>query len=101
MERMVIEHAVLTIKEELVEEFVQTINEAFPILSSSEGYLSHKLFRNKEKPTHFILVVHWNSLEDHLDGFVGSAKFKKWDSMLKHFFDSYPKVLHYSELIYD
>jgi heme-degrading monooxygenase HmoA len=95
---MVIEHAMLSIKEELVEEFVQTINEAFPILSSSEGYLSHKLLRNKEEPAHFILVVHWNSLEDHLDSFVESTKFKKWDSMLRHFFDSHPTVLHYTEL---
>jgi heme-degrading monooxygenase HmoA len=95
---MVIEHAMLVIKEELVEEFVQTINEAFPILSSSEGYLSHKLLRNKEEPAHFILVVHWNSLEDHLDGFVESTKFKKWDSMLRRFFDSHPTVLHYTEL---
>ncbi|MEH7292541.1 antibiotic biosynthesis monooxygenase [Priestia megaterium] len=98
---MIIEHAMLTIKEELVEEFVQTINEAFPILSSSEGHLSHKLLRNKEKPTHFILVVHWNSLHDHLDSFVGSAKFKKWDSLLRRFFDSDPEVLHYTELRYD
>ncbi|MDQ0272891.1 antibiotic biosynthesis monooxygenase family protein [Cytobacillus purgationiresistens] len=95
---MVIEHAMLIIKEELVEEFIPTINEVFPILSSSEGYLSHKLIRNKDNRTHFILVVHWNSLEDHLDGFVGSAKFKKWDSMLRSFFDGYPKVLHYTEL---
>ncbi|MGE6256412.1 antibiotic biosynthesis monooxygenase family protein [Heyndrickxia sporothermodurans] len=97
---MVVEHAMLIIKEELVEEFIQTINEAFPILSSSEGYLSHKLLRNKENPTHFILVVNWNSLEDHI-GFVGSAKFKKWDSMLRYFFDSYAKILHYKELKYD
>lgn len=94
---MVIEQAMLTIKEELVEEFIQTINKAFPILSSSEGHLSHKLLRNKEKPTHFILVVCWNSLEDHLDGFVGSANFRKWDSMLIRFFDGPPKVLHYIE----
>lgn len=97
---MVIEHAMLTIKEELVDEFVQTIKEAFPILSSSKGYLSHKLLRNEEKPTHFILVVHWNGLEDHLN-FIGSAKFKNWDSMLRYFFDSYPNVLHYTELKYD
>ncbi|WP_141994682.1 antibiotic biosynthesis monooxygenase family protein [Bacillus sp. B4EP4a] len=77
------------------------MNEAFPILSSSEGYLSHKLLRNKENPTHFLLVVNWNSLEDHIDGFVGSAKFKKWDSMLRYFFNSYPKILHYTELKYD
>ncbi|TVX78225.1 antibiotic biosynthesis monooxygenase [Peribacillus simplex] len=98
---MVVEHAMLIIKEELVEEFIQTINEAFPILSNSEGYLSHKLLRNKENPTLFILVVNWNSLEDHIDGFVGSAKFKKWDSMLRYFFDSYPKILPYTELKYD
>ncbi|MFJ7513318.1 antibiotic biosynthesis monooxygenase family protein [Peribacillus simplex] len=71
------------------------------MLSSSEGYLSHKLLRNKENSTLFILVVNWNSLEDHIDGFVGSAKFKKWDSMLRYFFDSYPKILHYTELKYD
>jgi heme-degrading monooxygenase HmoA len=94
---MVVEHAMLIIKEELVEIFIQTINEAFPILSSSKGYLSHKLLRNKENPTHFLLVVNWNGLEDHIDGFVGSAKFKKWDSMLRYFFDSYPKILHYIE----
>ncbi|ALC85531.1 hypothetical protein AM499_06645 [Bacillus sp. FJAT-22090] len=97
---MVVEHAMLIIKKELVEEFIKTINEAFPILSSSEGYLSHKLLRNKENPTQFILVVNWRNLEDHLDGFVGSAKFKKWDSILSRFYDSYPNVLHYTEVTY-
>ncbi|MCY7780145.1 antibiotic biosynthesis monooxygenase [Bacillus haynesii] len=98
---MVVEHAMLIIKEGLVEEFIRTINEAIPILSSSEGYLYHRLLRNKENPTHFILVVHWNSLEDHIDKFIGSLKFKKWDTMLRCFFDSNPKVLHYTELNFD
>ncbi|QUG41748.1 antibiotic biosynthesis monooxygenase [Psychrobacillus sp. INOP01] len=98
---MIVEHAILIIKEELVEEFIQTINEAFPILSSSEGYLSHKLLRNKENLTHFLLIVNWRNLEDHLDGFVGSPKFKKWDSILRRFYDNYPNVLHYTELKYE
>lgn len=98
---MIEEHAMLIIKEEFVEEFIKTINEAFSILRSSDGYLSHKLLRNEENPTHFILIVNWNSLEDHIDKFVGSVKFKKWDTMLGFFFDSNPKFLHYTELKFD
>ncbi|SMD41295.1 hypothetical protein SAMN06272738_6015 [Bacillus sp. JKS001846] len=40
---MVIEYVMLTNKEELVKEFVQAINKVYPILSSSEGHLFHKL----------------------------------------------------------
>lgn len=95
---MIIEHAALTIKNGVVKEFLQTIHSAFPLLSSARGYLSHALLQNKEYPNQYILVVYWNSLEDHIERFVGSPEFKKWDSMISKFFDCDPTVLHYTEL---
>ncbi|MFF2854793.1 antibiotic biosynthesis monooxygenase family protein [Peribacillus sp. NPDC058002] len=95
---MVIEHARMVIKEELVEEFLQTINRASSILINANGYISHELLKNKENQTLFILVVHWSSLEDHVEGFVKSNNFLKWESMLNRYFSSVPEVLHFTEI---
>lgn len=97
---MIIEHATLTIKEEKLEEFIQAIYSGFAILRNARGYISHKLLQNEECPNRFILIAHWNSLEDHLEGFVGSAAFEQWESIITPFFKCVPTVLHYTEVKY-
>ncbi|HLR68381.1 MAG TPA: antibiotic biosynthesis monooxygenase [Virgibacillus sp.] len=95
---MIIEHATLAIKENVEAEFIQTINEASSILNNAKGYLSHKLLHNKEDQSHFILVVYWETLEHHIENFVGSPEFNQWKSILQPFLKSKPEVLHYKKI---
>ena len=39
-----------------------------------------------EKPNRYILLVNWLSLEDHTEGFRGSAAYQEWRRLLHHFY---------------
>lgn len=37
----------------------------------------------------------WVTLEDHTQGFRGSAQYQEWRALLHHFYDPFPTVEHY------
>jgi heme-degrading monooxygenase HmoA len=39
--------------------------------------------------------VRWETLEDHTEGFRGSAEYQRWRALLHHFYDPFPVVEHY------
>ena len=59
------------------------------------GYISHQIQRCLEKENRYILLVHWEKLEDHTLGFRGSEQYKQWKKLLHHFYDPFPTVEHY------
>lgn len=59
------------------------------------GYLSHELRRCMENPERYVLLVRWETLEDHTEGFRGSAGYEEWKRLLHHFYDPFPTVQHF------
>jgi heme-degrading monooxygenase HmoA len=47
----------------------------------------------------FLLLVRWETLEDHTEGFRGSSAYERWRQLLHHFYDPFPVVQHYAEQI--
>ena len=92
---MILEVAVLDVKPGQSQEFESAFSEAQTIISSMRGYLSHQLQRCIEKPNRYILLVTWETLEDHTQGFRGSAEYQEWRRLLHHFYDPFPEVEHY------
>jgi heme-degrading monooxygenase HmoA len=43
----------------------------------------------------YLLLVNWETLEDHTAGFRGSQQYQQWRSLLHHFYDPFPEVQHY------
>lgn len=43
----------------------------------------------------FILLVRWERLEDHTEGFRRSAEYEPWKSLLHHYDDPFPEVERY------
>jgi heme-degrading monooxygenase HmoA len=78
--------------------FEQAFAQAQTIISSMDGYLSHRLQRSVENPGKYALVVHWRRLEDHTVGFRQSQGFQEWKRLLYHFYDGAPAVEHFEEL---
>jgi heme-degrading monooxygenase HmoA len=68
------------------------------IISSMKGYLSHQLQRSIENNNRYILLVNWNSLEEHTDGFRKSSQYKEWSRLLHHFYDPFLEVEHYTSI---
>jgi len=91
----VLEVAILDVVEEQVDEFEKAFDKAQSIISSMKGYLDHDLQRCHETTNRYILLVNWQSLEDHTEGFRGSDKYQQWRDLLHHFYRPFPVVEHY------
>jgi len=48
-----------------------------------------------EKENRYILLVKWETLEDHTVGFRESDEYQEWKALLHHFYDPFPLVEHY------
>lgn len=90
--------AVLQVKEGLSGEFEVAFGQAEKIISSMQGYLSHELLKCLEKKDQYILLVRWETLEDHEVGFRKSPQYREWKNLLHHFYDPFPEVKHYEKL---
>ena len=52
-----------------------------------------------ERPSRFLLLVEWERLEDHTEGFRGSAAYEDWRAALHHFYDPFPVVEHFEAVV--
>ena len=92
---MVLEVAVLDVKPDLVDGFEGAFREASQYIAATPGYVSHELQRCLEDRNRYILLVQWQTLEAHTDGFRGSAGYEEWRRLLHHFYDPFPTVQHF------
>ena len=51
-----------------------------------------------EQPSHYLLLVTWETLEAHTVGFRGSPAYEQWSAALHHFYDPFPEVEHYGRV---
>ena len=92
---MILEVAILSVRSGLESEFEKAFTQAAPIISSMKGYITHELQRCIETPNRYILLVRWQTLEDHTVGFRGSSEYQEWRRLLHHFYDPFPVVEHF------
>jgi heme-degrading monooxygenase HmoA len=76
-------------------EFQEAFKLAAPIIAGATGHIGHELNRCLEDPNQFLLLVRWQTLEDHTRGFRGSPDYQRWKALLHHFYDPFPQVFHY------
>lgn len=65
------------------------------IISAMPGYRWHELQRCVEDGHRYLLLVSWERLEDHTEGFRGSPEYQAWKRLLHHFYNPFPTVEHY------
>lgn len=94
---MVLEVAILNVRRGQGENFEAAFLEAQPIISAAAGYQRHELRRCVETPDRYLLLVWWDSLASHTEGFRKSPGFERWRRLLHHFYDPFPVVEHYTE----
>ncbi len=95
-EKMILEIAILNVIAGRELEFEASFRQASGIIASMKGYVSHQLQRCIEHPNRYVLLVNWDSLEDHTEGFRGSVQYDEWRALLHHFYEPFPMVEHYS-----
>ena len=92
---MILEVAILNVKPGQEREFEAAFGRAQGIIASMPGYVSHQLQHCIEKPVRYLLLVNWETLEDHTVGFRQSAQYQEWRDLLHGFYEPFPDVQHY------
>lgn len=92
---MILEHAVLTVVPGQEEAFEKDFDEARHIIAAADGFRTLRLARGIESPNQFVLLVEWDSLEDHTVGFRESERFVEWRNRLGDYWDPKPQVEHF------
>ncbi|MCL4156242.1 UNVERIFIED_CONTAM: hypothetical protein GTU68_062486 [Idotea baltica] len=92
---MILEVATLNIKQGLSVDFEMNFQKAEKFISSMKGYISHQLKKCIEQDDKYILLVNWETIEDHEIGFRKSAEYQEWKALLHHFYEPFPIVEHY------
>jgi len=92
---MILEVATSNIKKGLSNKFEESFKEASNIIVSMKGYISHELKKCLEHDDKYLLLVNWETVEDHEIGFRKSEEHKEWKRLLHHYYESFPTVEHY------
>jgi heme-degrading monooxygenase HmoA len=96
---MILEAAVLKIKPGEGAKFAEAFPQAEKVLVQAKGYVSHELRPCIETRDRYLLLVRWQTLEAHTEGFRGSPLFQQWRGVIGPFFDAAPVVEHYEEVL--
>jgi heme-degrading monooxygenase HmoA len=92
---MILEAAMLNVVRGSEAAFETAFRRASRILASMPGYLSHELQRCIEVPGRYLLLVRWEQLSDHVEGFRKSPQYEEWRRLLHGFYDPFPTVEHF------
>lgn len=96
---MVLEVADITIRpgeqaafEEAVTRGVETV------IAKAVGFRGYKVNRGIESPERYLLMIFWDTLEDHTVGFRQGPLFAQWRAIVGPFFAAPPVVEHFTLL---
>ncbi|WP_281612768.1 antibiotic biosynthesis monooxygenase [Flammeovirga sp. SubArs3] len=96
---MILEVAILQVKQGEEKDFERDFKEAGQYISSIQGYHSHTLKKCLEVENKYILLVNWETLENHTVDFRQSDVYQQWKAKLHHYYDPFPTVEHYETIL--
>ena len=68
------------------------------VISRALGFCSYKINKGIESPERYVLMIFWNTLENHTVDFRESAAFLQWRTIVGPFFAVPPVVEHFTLL---
>ena len=71
--------------------------EARPLIAASPGFIDIEVRPAVEVAGTYLLLVRWNSVADHRDGFRISSRYEQWRGLLHHFYDPMPEVGYFGD----
>ncbi len=93
---VITEHAELPVIPGQEADFEAAFEEAKALIAASPGFGGLTLSRCIERPSVYLLLVQWDSVEAHEVGFRGSPAYQEWRALLHHFYDPPARVEHYA-----
>ena len=68
------------------------------VISQARGFRGWKVNKSIESPERYLLMIFWDTLEDHTVHFRGGPLFAQWRAIVGPFFAQPPQVEHFSLL---
>ena len=68
------------------------------VISKARGFRGYKVNRGIESPERYILMIFWDTLENHTVDFRESAAFLDWRAIVGLYFASPPVVEHFTRI---
>ena len=96
---MILESALLDVKPGEEDAFEAALRQARPLIAATPGFRSIAVRRCIETPNRYLLLVEWDSLEDHTIGFRQSARYAPWRDLLHRFYEPFPRVEHFGNSV--
>lgn len=96
---MIIEHAQLQVRTGEEAAFEAAMVQAKPLIAASPGFQGIEVRPAVEKPGPYLLLVRWNSITDHREGFRKSDRYEQWRALLHPFYDPMPSVDYFGETV--
>lgn len=93
----ILEHALLLVRVGSEGAFEAALVEARPLIAVSPGFISMTVRRSAGTTSAYLLLVEWETIADHRDGFRRSARYQQWRELLHPFYDPMPEVSYFGE----
>jgi heme-degrading monooxygenase HmoA len=65
------------------------------VIAKAKGFAGYKVNRSIETPERYLLMIYWETLENHTVDFRGSPAFAEWRAIVGPFFAGPPNVEHF------
>ena len=96
---MILELADIRIKPGTQDAFDAAIKKGVEtVISKAKGFRGYKVNKGIESPDRYLLMIFWDTLENHTVDFRGSPAFQDWRAIVGPFFAGAPMVEHYTLL---
>jgi len=92
---MILEHCDIQIDPAKLLEFEGAILHGVEtVISKAKGFRGYKVNHSLETPSRYLLLIYWDTLENHTIDFRGSTAFADWRAIVGPFFVKPPMVEH-------
>lgn len=68
------------------------------VIAKAKGFCGHRIHRGIESAERYIVMLYWETLENHTVDFRGSSGFQEWRAIVGPFFAQPPAVEHFELL---
>ncbi len=68
------------------------------VISQAKGFRGYKVNKGLESPERYLLMIFWDTLENHTVDFRESPAFAQWRAIVGPFFAQPPQVEHFTLL---
>jgi heme-degrading monooxygenase HmoA len=96
---MVLEQALLHVRAGQERAFEEAIRAARPLIAASPGFLGIEVLPAVERIGMYLLLVQWESIADHRDGFRQSERYEEWRRLLHGFYEPMPDVIYFGDAL--